>query len=145
MYCVAASKAHAHGAFKMGRRTKRVRCGGGARNWLHSTAKPLRRKVVIDTRILDEVAQSLGKLLPPGVGELKEDFERNARAAVQGALAKMDLVTREEFDVQAALLSRTREKLEALNARVALLEKQLGSDASEADQPSSDAADVDAQ
>ena len=44
----------------------------------------------------------------------QEDFEKNARAAVQSTLAKMDLVTREEFDIQAALLQRTREKLDRL-------------------------------
>lgn len=80
---------------------------------------------MIDTRILDEVSESLSKMLPPGMSELKADFERNTRAAMQGALAKMDLVTREEFDVQAALLARSREKLDLLEARVAMLEAKL--------------------
>jgi len=86
---------------------------------------------MIDTRPLDDIAASLGKLLPPGMAELKADFERNARAAVQGALEKMDLVTREEFDVQVALLARTRSKLDALEARVAALESGLDPEAAE--------------
>lgn len=77
---------------------------------------------MIDGRVFDEIAQSLGKLLPPGAAGLKDDFERNAKSAVQGGLDKLDLVTREEFDVQAKVLERTREKLEALEARLAALE-----------------------
>ena len=64
--------------------------------------------------VLDEIVGKLGQVLPAGAIELKEDFEKNARAAVQSTLAKMDLVTREEFDIQAALLQRTREKLDRL-------------------------------
>jgi len=77
---------------------------------------------MIDARVFDEIAESLGKLFPPGLAEVKGDFERNAKSAVQGALGNLDLVTREEFDVQAEVLKRTRAKLEALEARVALLE-----------------------
>ena len=49
--------------------------------------------------VLDELVGKLGQVLPAGAIELKEDFEKNARAAVQSTLAKMDLVTREEFDI----------------------------------------------
>ncbi len=63
---------------------------------------------------LDELVGRLGQVLPPGAAELKADFEKNARGAVQSALGKMDLVTREEFDIQATLLQRTREKLDRL-------------------------------
>ena len=77
---------------------------------------------MIDGRVFDDIAQSLGKLLPPGAAELKDDFERNAKAAVQGGLERLDLVTREEFDVQMKVLERTREKLDALEARLAALE-----------------------
>ncbi|MBL8474321.1 MAG: accessory factor UbiK family protein [Rhodocyclaceae bacterium] len=54
-----------------------------------------------------------------------KDLERNARAMLGAAFTKLDLVTREEFDVQREVLARTREKLEALEARVAELEKRL--------------------
>lgn len=77
---------------------------------------------MIDARVFDEIAESLGKLLPPGVAEMKGDFERNAKSAVQNALGNLDLVTREEFDVQTEVLRRTRVKLEALEARVQALE-----------------------
>ncbi len=77
---------------------------------------------MIDARVFDEIAESLGKLLPPGVAEMKSDFERNAKAAMQSALGNLDLVSREEFDVQAEVLRRTRERLETLEAKVAELE-----------------------
>jgi len=57
-----------------------------------------------------------------------KDIEKNARAMVSGAFSKLDLVTREEFDVQAKVLARTREKLAALEARVAELEKRLAAE-----------------
>lgn len=77
---------------------------------------------MVDARVFDELAESLGKLLPPGVADMKNDFERNAKSAVQSALGNLDLVTREEFDVQAEVLKRTRAKLVALEERVAALE-----------------------
>ena len=55
------------------------------------------------------------------------DFEKNLRAVVTGALGRLDLVTREEFDVQAKLLARARNQVAALEARVAELERRLGS------------------
>ena len=68
---------------------------------------------------LDEIAAKLSEVVNDS--PLK-DFEKNARALLAQGFAKLDLVTREEFDVQAALLSRTREKLQELEARVAALE-----------------------
>jgi ubiquinone biosynthesis accessory factor UbiK len=50
------------------------------------------------------------------------DVEKNVRLVLRGALGRLDLVSREEFDIQVALLARTREKLEGLEARLALLE-----------------------
>jgi BMFP domain-containing protein YqiC len=52
-----------------------------------------------------------------------KDFEKNAKAAVSGLLAKLDVVTREEFDIQTQVLARTRQKLKELEARVEALEK----------------------
>jgi len=80
---------------------------------------------MIDARVFDDISKSLGKLLPPGVSDLKDDFERNAKAAMQSALGNLDLVSREEFDVQTELLRTTRQKLKALEARVAALEPAL--------------------
>ena len=81
---------------------------------------------MIDARVFDELSQSLGKLLSPGVAEMKEDFERNAKSAVQSALGNLDLVTREEFDVQTEVLRNTRAQLKALEARIEELESARG-------------------
>jgi len=54
---------------------------------------------------------------------MRRDLEDNFKAVLQSGLARLDLVTRQEFDVQAGVLRRTREKLEALEARLAEFEK----------------------
>ena len=77
---------------------------------------------MIDTKRIEEVVQSISKALPPGLVQMQEDAEKNIRAALTATFTKLDLVTREEFDVQAQVLLRTREKLEALEHRVAELE-----------------------
>lgn len=59
-------------------------------------------------------------------GTPAQDFETNLRAMLASAFAKLDLVTREEFDVQAAVLARTREKLGRLEARLAEFEQRSG-------------------
>lgn len=74
---------------------------------------------------IDELTDSILKILPPGLREAQQDLEKNLHAGLQSVLARMDLVTREEFEVQSAVLQRTREKLAALEARVAELEQQL--------------------
>ena len=71
---------------------------------------------------LDELARKLADSVPGNIKSMGEDVERNFKSLLQSALARMDLVTREEFDVQLAVLARTREKLEALEARLAALE-----------------------
>jgi len=81
---------------------------------------------MLDPKRLDDLAQRLSGSLPKGLQALQEDINRNLRASLQGGLAKLDLVTREELDIQAAVLARTREKLEGLEAQVARLEQQLG-------------------
>lgn len=76
----------------------------------------------MDARWLDDLARRLAASVPEGVTALRRDLEENFRAVLQSGLAKLDLVTRQEFDVQAAVLKRTREKLELLEARLAALE-----------------------
>ena len=78
--------------------------------------------MMIDTKKIEEVVQSMSKALPPGLVQMQEDAEKNIRSALTATFTKLDLVTREEFDVQAQVLLRTREKLEALERRVAELE-----------------------
>ncbi len=80
---------------------------------------------MIDARVFDDISKSLGKLLPPGVSDLKDDFERNAKSAVQSALSNLDLVSREEFDVQAEVLRNTRQQLKMLEARISALEPDI--------------------
>jgi len=81
---------------------------------------------MIDARVFDDLSKSLGKLLPPGVADLKDDFERNAKSAVQSALGNLDLVTREEFDVQTQVLRNARAQLKVLEARIEALESASG-------------------
>ncbi len=71
---------------------------------------------------IDSLAATLVEALPRELGSLKADAENNLRAALAGGLKRLDLVTREEFDVQQAVLARTREKLEALEARLKTLD-----------------------
>ena len=83
---------------------------------------------MIDLSQIDELARRLSGLVPPGVRESREELQQNFKAVLQSGLAKLDLVTREEFDVQRAVLMRTREKLEELQRAVAELESRVGSD-----------------
>jgi hypothetical protein len=80
---------------------------------------------VIDSKIIDDLAQKLSGMVPPGVQELQQGVEKNIRAVLQNTFAKLDLVTRDEFEVQNKVLLHSREKLEALEARVAELETSL--------------------
>ena len=77
---------------------------------------------MINTETLDEWARKLAGTLPQGVSALKDDVEKNLRAGLEGLFQRLDLVTREEYDVQTAVLARTRAKLESLGQRVAALE-----------------------
>lgn len=81
---------------------------------------------VFDAKQLDELTRGVLNALPSGVREVQQDLGKNLRAALQSVFTKLDLVTREEFEVQSAVLLRTREKLTALEARVAELEKLSG-------------------
>ena len=69
---------------------------------------------MIDLAQLDELARRLSSLVPPGLREGREELQQNFKSVLQAGLGKLDLVTREEFDVQRAVLARTRERLEAL-------------------------------
>jgi BMFP domain-containing protein YqiC len=80
---------------------------------------------MIDLGHIDELARRLSSLVPPGLRESREELQQNFKSVLQTGLGKLDLVTREEFDVQRAVLLRTREQLEALQSTVAQLEAQL--------------------
>lgn len=83
---------------------------------------------MIDPKTLDALVSKVAEGLPAGIGQVHEDLRNNLRAALSAALARMDLVSRDEFDVQAAVLARTRKKLTALEAKVAELERTLDAD-----------------
>jgi BMFP domain-containing protein YqiC len=76
----------------------------------------------MDPRTLDDLARRLSAAVPESLTAVRRDLESNFKAVLQSGLSKLDLVTRQEFDVQAGVLRRTREKLEALEARLAQLE-----------------------
>ena len=77
---------------------------------------------------IETVITDIVKILPEDLNIFKEDLEKNIRATLNATFSKMELVTREEFDIQASLLSRTRAKLEALQKKLTELEKQLEKD-----------------
>ena len=78
----------------------------------------------MDPRFIDDLARRLSAAMPDSLSAVRRDLESNFKAVLQSGLAKLDLVTRQEFDVQAGVLRRTREKLEALEARLAAFEGQ---------------------
>jgi len=73
-------------------------------------------------KTLQDLARKLADVVPEGLQSMRSDLEKNFRSVLQSGLDKLDLVTREEFEVQEAVLQRTREKLEALEARLKELE-----------------------
>lgn len=80
---------------------------------------------MIDLSQIDELARRLSGLVPPALREGRDEMQDNFKAALQSGLARLDLVTREEFDVQRAVLVRTREQLESLRTLVEQLEARL--------------------
>ena len=71
---------------------------------------------------IDELARRLGESVPPALREAQHDLEENFHAVLRANLAKLDLVSRDDFDVQTKVLERTRAQLEALERRLAELE-----------------------
>ncbi len=79
---------------------------------------------MLDTKFIDDLARQISGSLPAGLREMQQDVEKNVHSLLQATLGKLDLVTREEFDVQRRVLERTREKLEQLEQTLAELEAQ---------------------
>jgi ubiquinone biosynthesis accessory factor UbiK len=77
-----------------------------------------------DSKRIEELAESLTRLLPPGLTGLRTELRDNFRALLRSRLEDLDLVSRERFDVQAELLARTQAKLAVLEERLAKLEKK---------------------
>lgn len=74
---------------------------------------------------IDNLARKLAESVPEGLRSMRDDLETNFRGVLQSGINKLDLVTREEFEVQEAVLARTREKLERLEVKLQELEKNL--------------------
>lgn len=72
-------------------------------------------------KAFDDITRKISDLFPGDLSRLQGDFEANVKAILQSGLAKMNLVTREEFDIQTALLKRTREKLDHLEQQLSEL------------------------
>ena len=79
---------------------------------------------MIDPKLLDDLAQRLAGSMPTGLKLLQQDLQKNLRASLEAGLSRLDLVTRQEFEVQSAVLARTRRKLEQLEQQLAAMEKQ---------------------
>ena len=77
---------------------------------------------MIDLKAIDELTRKLSEALPPGLGEARDGLDRQIRAILTSTFERMNLVSREEFDAQRAILLKTRQKLEDLEKRL----EQLG-------------------
>ncbi len=80
---------------------------------------------MVSPQALNELMCGILDALPSGMHTLHNDIEKNLRASLNSTFAKLNLVTREEFEVQSAVLARTRAKLKALEEKVAALEAGL--------------------
>lgn len=80
---------------------------------------------MIDNQTINRLSDKINDLLPSGLQQLKSDFDSRLKTLLQQQLAQYELVSREEFDIQARILQRTRAKLESIEAKLKELEKSL--------------------
>lgn len=90
---------------------------------------------MFNSQKFDEIAKKLSDMVPERIKDLSGDLQKNFRSVLQSSFSKMDLVTREEFDVQAKVLAKTRAKIDELEQKIAVLEAQLN--------PATDVATID--
>jgi BMFP domain-containing protein YqiC len=79
---------------------------------------------MFDSKFFDDLSKRLADSIPENVKAMRADVEKHFRAILQTMFSKLDLVTREEFDIQALVLSKTRGKLEKLEQKIEALEKK---------------------
>ncbi len=84
--------------------------------------------LMIDNQTLNRLSDRITGLLPPGLQQVKSDFDARLKRLLQEQLAHYEMVSREEFDLQSRVLARTREKLDAMEARIRELERALADD-----------------
>ena len=80
---------------------------------------------MISNQTINRLSDKINDLLPSGLQQLKSDFDSRLKALLQQQLAQYEFVSREEFDIQARILQRTRAKLESIEAKLKELEKSL--------------------
>ena len=80
---------------------------------------------MLDPKKLEDLAKQIADAIPPGVKNMAEEAEGRVKTVLQSQLSKLDLVTRQEFDIQSQVLIRTREKLDEMEARIAALEAKI--------------------
>ncbi|MBP8039849.1 MAG: accessory factor UbiK family protein [Aeromonadaceae bacterium] len=80
---------------------------------------------MIDPKKIEEMARQIHNALPPGIKSLGEEVDKKVKQVLQSQLNRLDMVSREEFEVQTKVLLRTREKLTALEEKLAQLEQRL--------------------
>ena len=79
---------------------------------------------MISNQTINEISEKISALLPDSIKGVQDDIEKNIRAVIESTFSKMNLVSREEFDVQSALLARSLEKLQQLEEQIAELERK---------------------
>jgi BMFP domain-containing protein YqiC len=89
---------------------------------------PINGAMPIDLAHIDELARRLSSLVPGSLRDSREELQQNFKSVLQTGLGKLDLVTRDEFDVQRAVLLRTRDKLNEPQRALARIAAQLASD-----------------
>jgi BMFP domain-containing protein YqiC len=82
-------------------------------------------KIMFDNKILEDLAEKMSKMLPPGLSDLQKEMQKSFHTMLVETLKRLDLVTREEFDIQAEVLLRTREKIDSLEKTIAKLEQKI--------------------
>ena len=80
---------------------------------------------MIDNQTINQLSEKINALLPPGLQKVKADFDARLKSLLQQQLSNYEMVSREEFDIQARVLARTREKLETIESRLKELEQSL--------------------
>lgn len=80
---------------------------------------------MLDNQTINRLSDRINQLLPPQLQQVKSDFDSRLKALLQQQLSSFEFVSREEFDIQARVLQRTRNKLEALESKIAELEQKI--------------------
>lgn len=81
---------------------------------------------MIDARVLDEISDNFNRYLPDSLKTVKGDIEKNLRSALQASFERVDLVSREDYEVQVAMVEKMRLRLLQLEERIEKIEQEQG-------------------